>query len=77
MTDLWRVPSVPLAWIQRGNYRIDEHGYLEKRCRHCLDYFPADTEFFYRGRNSDRGRRYREKHGHLVWLDIVCSLRAV
>lgn len=30
------------------NYRLDEDGELEKMCTRCKEYWPADTEFFYK-----------------------------
>jgi hypothetical protein len=33
--------------INRGTYRLDETGMLEKRCGRCGEHWPADTEFYY------------------------------
>lgn len=38
--------------LAKGKYRLDECGQLEKRCAQCLEYWPADGEFFY----SDSGK---------------------
>jgi hypothetical protein len=36
--------------LASGSYRFDTDGELEKRCARCMDYWPADEEFFYTGR---------------------------
>lgn len=36
----------PAKRSRRHNYRLVD-GLQEKRCGHCHEWFPADTEFFY------------------------------
>jgi len=45
----YAIPSVRSLerGTKEGRYRQSE-GQLEKRCRGCNEYWPADTEFFYR-----------------------------
>ncbi|HLO65304.1 MAG TPA: hypothetical protein VK165_20265 [Azonexus sp.] len=39
--------------LQNGGYRHDQDGQLEKQCAQCMDYWPADTEFFYTAKTGD------------------------
>lgn len=41
--------------LATGEYRYDEDGVLEKRCSHCQEYWPADSEFFYRNKSDGDG----------------------
>ena len=62
-------PTLIAQRIERGAFRLDEYGVLEKRCPDCGEFWPADTEFFQPGgRNSlsayckaCRVERYRDK----------------
>lgn len=38
--------------LKSGLYRLED-GELMKRCSHCRDYWPADTEFFYTKKGGD------------------------
>lgn len=38
--------------LANGRYQFDEDGELEKRCSHCQEYWPADTEFFFASAHS-------------------------
>jgi hypothetical protein len=40
--------------LRNGKYRIELDG-LYKRCSRCKDYWPADTEFFYKTPSSSDG----------------------
>lgn len=42
--------------LKDGRYRQSD-GQLEKRCCACKEYWPADTEFFYRHRGGADGLR--------------------
>lgn len=48
-------PGLLAKRLRSGVYRHDEHGDLEKRCSHCREYWPADSEFFYAGVAYDDG----------------------
>lgn len=39
-------PATLIAGLKSGRYRIEKQT-LEKRCKCCQDYWPADGEFFY------------------------------
>ncbi len=39
-------PKLLQLRTERGAYKNGEDG-LEKRCNKCLEYWPADSEFFY------------------------------
>lgn len=41
-------PAELEAYIAKGRYRRTEVGEVEKRCACCLDFWPADSEFFFR-----------------------------
>lgn len=42
------IPAIEVRrkWLASGKYKLTACG-LEKFCRGCGDYWPADTEFFY------------------------------
>jgi len=52
----YAIPSVRSLerGTKEGRYRQSD-GQLEKRCRGCNEYWPADTEFFYRDRGGGDG----------------------
>lgn len=56
--------EIPLTWFKTGHYRLDEDGNPEKRCSKCREYMPADSEFFYRGKNDD---------GLYRWCRFCCN----
>lgn len=37
--------------LATGKYQFNEDGELEKRCSTCLEYWPADEEFFHKGKS--------------------------
>lgn len=39
--------------LASGKYRYDPDLGLEKRCSACKEYLPADSEFFFAGRDRD------------------------
>lgn len=41
--------------IKRGTYRLSEDGELEKLCRHCWCYWPADSEFYFSAKGRPDG----------------------
>ncbi len=50
------MPATPVADKPLGKrYRYDEDGELEKQCTQCLDWWPADRDFF--------GSNPRERNG--------------
>lgn len=46
-------PSELEAYIAKGRYRRTDVGEIEKRCACCLDFWPADSEFFFRTTRND------------------------
>lgn len=47
-------PNIKAKRLADGQYVEGENG-LEKKCRTCLEYWPADSEFFYSNRNTADG----------------------
>ncbi len=43
------------AALAAGRYRINPAVGLERRCSHCFEYWPADTEFFAANRAERSG----------------------
>lgn len=39
-------PTYLRRGLETGQYRYDDDGQLERRCAHCGEYWPADTEFY-------------------------------
>lgn len=39
-------PSQIIRKLKRGTFRLED-GDLTKKCSHCREYWPADTEFFF------------------------------
>ena len=48
----WELRASRLA---SGKYQYDDDGQLEKRCSRCREYWPADSEFFYKGDGDGDG----------------------
>lgn len=48
-------PHIVAGRIDRGTYRINECGDLEKPCSTCDQWWPADTEFFFGERGAPTG----------------------
>lgn len=70
MTHTYRLRPIPsVNELERdtkeGRYRQSE-GQLEKRCGACGEYWPADSEFFYRHRTGADGLQSYCKACHTV-----------
>lgn len=49
-------PEMMIVRFINGTYDVDEEsGELLKRCSACREYWSADSEFFFPGRNYDDG----------------------
>ncbi len=42
-------------FLVSGRYKYNEIGQLEKLCNTCGEYWPADTEFFYKDKHATTG----------------------
>ena len=48
-------PRLLLCRLADGVYRLNDELDLEKRCPRCREYWPADSEFFYRNGSEGDG----------------------
>lgn len=48
-------PELLARRLATGYYQVNEDDDIEKRCSHCRDYWPADTQFFNRNVKEQDG----------------------